>query len=246
MLHFCADVRRSMTASRRTAPIAPDFETAFHSLSVPYPSDQLERYKTAPPINTPLLPTPPPEDPFHNIREIPLRMLGPGLDASEERKHEPWIPSHLPAFPSKHTYKDTPVLSERVTDPRRIRELATQEGKLGEEALRKLAGAQRTDTTAQQQLTASRGRGGCRMPPEQAIEALFKETMRAMMAEQTGDQGGKLELGPIVNCEKVYRMPEMPVVRKIPPDKTKHTNMESSKIKSSNSETSTAQMRIGP
>lgn len=58
--------------------------------------------------------------------------------------HEPpksYIPRHFPEFPSEHSYKATAVYPELEKDPRRIRELAMEEGRMGEIALRKLLSA---------------------------------------------------------------------------------------------------------
>ena len=52
-----------------------------------------------------------------------------------------YVPRHFPDFPSKHTYKATAEFPVRESDPRKVREKATEEGRLGEEALRRLVSA---------------------------------------------------------------------------------------------------------
>lgn len=47
------------------------------------------------------------------------------------------VEAHHPPFPSRHTYLATPVFTQRPTDPRLIRERATEEARLAEGALRK-------------------------------------------------------------------------------------------------------------
>ncbi|KAL2404891.1 hypothetical protein ABEF93_008121 [Exophiala dermatitidis] len=212
MMKFLSRVRRSMQAARRSVPIATDFETAIDVLQVPRPDDQLEPYKTSPRINPPLLPTPPPEDEFHNTVELPPAFLGPELDGHGQLHRFSFNTKGLPELPSAHTYKNTPVYPQRETDTRKIRELATQEGKLGEQALRKLAGAvkldaahpletngstQKISTTPQQQKKGHKG-------TSISVEAIFEETLRDLLAKEPGG----FELGPIVNCEKAYRMPD--------------------------------------
>lgn len=56
-------------------------------------------------------------------------------DASTKKK---WMPAHLPDLPSRHTYQHTPIYIQREHDARKIRELATEEGVLAEQAMRKL------------------------------------------------------------------------------------------------------------
>src|SRR2546423_4327488 len=106
ILKFCAMVRRSMISARRTAPIPTDFESAMRYLNLPWPHDQLNTFTTQATINPPLLPTPPPEDAFHRESQLPPSLLRRGLDGKADDKRDPYIPAHLPPFPSQHTYKD--------------------------------------------------------------------------------------------------------------------------------------------
>lgn len=202
-----------MTAARRNVPVATDFDSAIYSLDVPRLDDQIKAYQTQPAINPPLLPTPPPEDPFHNHVELPPAVLGSELGGQTALKKFHPNPSFLPPLPSAHTYKTTAVFPIRETDSRRIRELATEEGKLGEQALRKLAGAVKLDATHsvdpqthKQAISSQVGRPQTKRQKQPRItEAeLFEETMRDLLkAESDG-----FELGPIVTSEKSYRMPD--------------------------------------
>lgn len=210
MLKLLSKVRLSMVAARRTAPIATDFETAIRVLHIPRPDDQLEPYKTEPFINPPLLPTPPPEDAFHNIVELAPSFLGPELGGHGELHRFAFNTGALPELPSAHTFKYTPVYPYREADTRKIRELATQEGKLGEQALRKLAGAVRLDAAHSLDLEGSRPKSAPRQRKRWkntvsvSEEAVFEETLRDLLAKEPGG----FELGPIVTCEKAYRMPD--------------------------------------
>ena len=145
IMNICSKVRRSMLIARRTTPIPTDFESAIHALDIPRPDDQLRPYRTKPAVNPPLLPTPPPDDAFHNRTGLSASFLGPELNGQNALKRFSMTTSSLPPLPSAHTYKDTAVFPQRETDTRRIRELATEEGKLGEQALRRLAGAVKLD-----------------------------------------------------------------------------------------------------
>ncbi|ETI24853.1 hypothetical protein G647_04223 [Cladophialophora carrionii CBS 160.54] len=226
MLKFLSKVRRSMIAARRVCPIGTDFETAIDVLYVPRPDDQLQPYRTQPEINPPLYPTPPPDDEFHNLVELPASFLGPDLDGHGELKKFSFTTKGLPELPSAHTYKDTPVYPQRESDTRKIRELATHEGKLGEQALRKLAGAVKLDAahtleteasmTKQKTPVRQQRRKRWKTGVSLSEEAVFEETVRDLLAQEPGG----FELGPIVTCEKAYRMPDdVAVKRKAPPIK---------------------------
>jgi len=202
-----------MLSARRTLPIPPDFESAMSCLDLPWPHDQLEPLKTEPSINPTLLPTPPPEDVFRRESQLPASLLEHGLDSLADKRKDRYIPSHLPPFPSQHTYKTTPVFPTREADPRRIRELATEEGKLGEEALRKLAGAVKAENTISAAPQADEGRGRKvqkgRSVPEENMESMFEATMRDLL-ESASNTGERFELGPVVNCEKRFLMQDAP------------------------------------
>lgn len=198
-----------MLAARRNVPIATDFETAIDVLEIPRLDDQLNPYTSQPQCNPALYPTPPPEDSFHNIVELPSSILGPELDGQDELKKFTFNTKGLPKLPSAHTFRDTPVLPQREADTRKIRELATQEGKLGEQALRKLAGAVKLDA-AHSLETPSRPKFtlGPRKRAKNTVDiseaAVFEETLRTLLSKEP--EG--FELGPIVTSEKSYRMPD--------------------------------------
>lgn len=219
-----------MLIARRTAPIATDFETAIHVLDIPRPDDQLKPYATKPPINPQLLPTPPPDDTFHNTVNLPTDFLGPELDGHGQLQRFGFNTSVLPALPSAHTFRETPLYPTLEKDTRKIRELATQEGKLGEQALRKLAGAVKLDATHPlESEVVKKNKTTMKMEPEPARrkrwknavtlseEAVFEETLRDLLAKEPGG----FELGPIVTCEKAYRMPDdIQVKRRAPLEAT--------------------------
>lgn len=130
------------------------------------------------------------------------------------------------------------MFTARETDPRKIREKATEEGRLGEEALRKLARAGREGLVVRDGADANgdghgegegegegEGRGGAgkRLWGRRLenMESMFEKTVRGVVGVGGGgraasDAGlalpsslkipdnGKLELSPIVNCDKVY------------------------------------------
>jgi hypothetical protein len=168
-----------------------------------------------------LLSDPPEDDSFKT-----LPSLGPQLSGDDDRVRSAYIPKHFPEFPSKHTYRHTPVFTEREQDPRRIRERATEDGRHGEEALRKLARAAFKDNQ-----TGSSGRDkkpwGRRT---ESMDSMFEKTIKGLAkrmqknstvpgpaAPMVIDSGAatdsdvkpsrnkvslNIELPPIINCER--------------------------------------------
>jgi hypothetical protein len=210
ILKLCSQVRRSTIVGKRTAPIPPDFESALATLNIPRPDDQLLSYRTKPQTNPTLYPTPPPEDPFEDKVNLPTDFLGADLDGKAALKRFTFTPSALPPLPSAHTYKDTAVFANRETDSRKIRELATEEGKLGEQALRKLAGAVKIDAAHPGEMESKPAapsktkRGRIRRIDDTSEEADFENAVRALLKNEPGG----FELGPIVTAEKALRMPD--------------------------------------
>lgn len=93
--------------------------------------DEMERMPSKA-SSFPLPPPSPPPPPDPDLSEL----LGPELDGSQDPRCH--IHENLPPFPSRHTYQNTPVMPDRPDDPRMIREMATAEARLAEQALRKL------------------------------------------------------------------------------------------------------------
>ena len=216
-----------MLVARRTVPIPTDFESAIHALDMPRFDDQLLPYRAKPDVNPPLLPTPPPEDPFHDNVKFPASFLGSELTGQNALKRFSMTPSSLPPLPSAHTYKDTAVYPHRETDTRRIRELATEEGKLGEQALRRLAGAVKLDAAHPLEVESKKEKEVPPAPPSQQArrrrkpdpgeEALFEDTVRDLLNAEAGG----FELGPIVTSEKGYRMLDDAQLKRRPMPNTK-------------------------
>ncbi|RAO73250.1 uncharacterized protein BHQ10_009262 [Talaromyces amestolkiae] len=226
ILHLTSFARESMIAGRRIQPIPQDFEFALQQAYVG--TEELEPYikaTKAEKIIPTLLPSPPPEedeDVFGAFSDIPV--LGKELSGEDERQRTSYIPAHFPHFPSKHTYRFTPVYTERETDPRRIRELGMEDSRHGEEALRKLARAAFKDTHA-----TGTGKSEKRLWGRKAesAETMFEKTIRglnkrkpitaaaAAEGQQSIDSQGaaqkdakfslsNLDLAPIVNCERSF------------------------------------------
>lgn len=81
-------------------------------------------------------PAPIPEDADY-FRTPSMDFLGPDLDGNADREDKPWIPTSLPSFPSKHTYKFTSV-ETAAPDPEKKRAEATADARKAEKALRRI------------------------------------------------------------------------------------------------------------
>ncbi|KAJ5950147.1 uncharacterized protein N7479_008560 [Penicillium vulpinum] len=221
MLRLSTFIRQSMLSARRVQPIPQDFDHALKRLHLS-PDDLLPHLKPAPSDkHTPtLLPSPPPENEIS--KSLPFLTA---LSSEDDRANRSYIPKHFPSFPSKHTYSATAVFIGRDNDPRKIRERAAEDGRHGEEALRKLASAAFRDNQ-----TGSTGRDkklwGRRMD---SMESMFEKTIKGLSKKNSKDSHGtfissamdidsghpadadtksrlklswNMELGPIVNCER--------------------------------------------
>lgn len=127
-----------MLSSRRTQAIPQDFLRSLHT-------HQLSLSSLIPHLDPPV----PPSSSQVSLdveasigeKQHQLPFFGPPLIGISYPQSRSYIPRHFPAFPSKHTFKATPEVPRREDDPRKIRELAIEEGRLGEEALRRFLGA---------------------------------------------------------------------------------------------------------
>lgn len=178
MTDFLANVRLSMLSSRRTQTVPQDFLQSLHTHHLSLRSLTPHLDPPVPPSRSQIsidVDTAPEE------KQSEFPFLEPTLiGISDDAESRSYVPKHFPAFPSKHTYKMTPEVPERENEPRKIRELAMEEGRLAEEALRRFlsAGSDRTfNTTSKKRPAANSARS--------RREGLWQETMSAV-AEESG------------------------------------------------------------
>ena len=171
MAHYLAGVRQSMLSCRRTSPVAQDFLQALHT-------HQLSLRALLPHLDPPVPPErsqyPLQADPSQDDDHRQLELLAPILNGALAEQANGYVPKHFPNFPSRHTYKATADFPEREINPRKVRERATEEGRLGEEALRKFVGTGfgHAAQAAQQQQSSKSMRA--------KREQMFMETMAAL------------------------------------------------------------------
>jgi hypothetical protein len=154
-----------MLSNRRAQPIPQDFIIALSELGIkpheliPHVQSTLDPSIAQPPLT--LRPSDEPTPPKLDS------ILGPNLAGLAIRQK--YVPAHLPELPSRHTWQDTPLFTEREGDARKIRELATEEGVLAEQAMRKLM-------TSAVPTKSARGRQDSKKD-----QMIWEETMEAIM-----------------------------------------------------------------
>ncbi|KAL1891420.1 hypothetical protein Sste5346_007683 [Sporothrix stenoceras] len=121
------DVTRFSLAARRTQPIPVDFDTSLARFNIgksalrPHLRNPIDPSKLA---QRPL-PEPQPEAQHHQLSQRPLErrdseyadlpLLSDALSGRPEKESKSYIPSSFPAFPSIHTYRNTPIDVDTVT-----------------------------------------------------------------------------------------------------------------------------------
>lgn len=164
MQHFLHTIRDSMLSNRRLQPIPQDFVAALAEVGF-LPHQLMEHVKLKLPPSVTQPPIAPPE---HDDPSIPHQEDLLGAQLAGPRSRMKWVPAHLPDLPSKHTYQHTPIYTERENDARKIRERATEEGVLAEQAMRKLL--------------VKGGHGHAKVPfATKKAEQVWEDTMAALM-----------------------------------------------------------------
>lgn len=137
MLKLLSYIRESMQNGRRQQPTAQDFTMGLSLMPNAQTASLLQpQLGLDVPENVccPTITDPPPSEPSPPDLS---QLLAPLMEKSLPR----YIPKHFPTLPPRHAWVETPVYTERETDPKKMRELSAQEGMMAEQALRKLAAA---------------------------------------------------------------------------------------------------------
>jgi transcription initiation factor TFIID subunit 8 len=175
MRNFLGQVQKSMSSARRTETVSTDWVYALNSNGITG-SSLLDQHLDTGEIPPSLLqPSFAPPEPAEQAPPDLEGLLGPGLSGKAEKDSKPYIPSHFPPFPSKHTWKATPVFTERENDPRKIREKATEEGILAEQSLRKLMVAQKKGLQKTNDRVGKRKRSKRMVESDRLWEVAMKE-----------------------------------------------------------------------
>ena len=180
MAHHLAEVRQSMLSCRRPQPIPQDFLQALHA-------HQLSLRSLLPHLDPPVLSSkshfPLQTEPAEDGDLQQYRSIDSLLKESLDDQEKSYVPKHFPDLPDKHTYQATPHYATREQDPRKVRERATEEGRLGEEALRKLVKA---GTSWPMEVADP---GGANFSMRAKRDQMWREAMSAITQE--GSQSGE-------------------------------------------------------
>ncbi|KAG0641736.1 transcription factor TFIID complex subunit 8 C-term-domain-containing protein [Tuber brumale] len=174
------------TSQRRTKPTVVDFEDMLQHMGITLSSLESEMLRMPSKTHTFVLPpsTPPPS-PTPDLATL----LGPELADTDLQKRSA-LEDFFPPLPSKHTYKATPLFTERPTEPRVIRERATEEARLAENALRKLLAV------------SAHAKNNARIKGDVAVSKKRKdrdEAWREAFDESGNEHGGSGDAGTKVN-----------------------------------------------
>ncbi|KAI9850347.1 MAG: hypothetical protein M1838_005794 [Thelocarpon superellum] len=176
LLRLTSAVSRSMLSSRRVQPIPQDYAYALQRDRLSYRDLQPHLRNTTPPsVAWPRIPSPPPEQTSsHSLAFVS------SSNGGEKTRASAYVPSHFPPLPGEHTYKATAAFFAREEDPRRIRERVTEEGRLGEEALRRLLAA----GASHKRVGGGKLGDGASIQSRRDREELWEQTMDAMTKER--------------------------------------------------------------
>ena len=179
MRNFLAYAKASMFSGRRNQAIPYDFDFALNC-------NRFTLRCLLPHLDTPVDPT---------RSSLPLILDSASADQDEQlmtRFHTfmndntqarlPYAPRILPVLPSSHTFKASISFMPRERDPKRIRELATEEARMGEEALRRLV----LERGRPQGIELEKTKNNTRSKQQQRRK-MWQETMQAIAAEKLGD-----------------------------------------------------------
>ncbi|KAL8727787.1 MAG: hypothetical protein Q9181_005587 [Wetmoreana brouardii] len=168
-----------MLSCRRTRATAQDFLQALHT-------HRLSLRALLPHLRPPIPPQDAritlPYEPQERDEQYNHESLGTRLNSALVERRKRYVPQHFPVLPGKHTYKATAEYPVREEDPRKVRERATEEGRLGEEALRRLVSAKTTDRPS----SASTGQRVRSIRAQR--DELWEETMQAMTSKHLSEQ----------------------------------------------------------
>ena len=136
--------------------------------------------------------------------------LGSELDGSVDKESMPWIPESLPAFPSKHTYRFTPM-EVPVPDLGKKKAEAAADAKKAGEALKFIDRAH--NASRHHELKQLAKRNPLSMRRHQALEQLMKEYIPPNSTSTGGGSISAMEIADhsmIVNAGTKYLRQEVP------------------------------------
>lgn len=193
MDRFAHCIKHCAQSNKRTQPLPQDFAVALaafrHRPSL-FSADLHTQFPYR--VTQPLLYPSPPTASTANLwsqTDWITKALAPPSDQRSRR----YVPKHFPILPPSHSYRDTPVVTKREDDGRKIRELATQEGVLAEQSLRRLVAAKKAGRNNRKPSPHIGGDGrrtaATKGPREGAGDAAFRDALAAVLEDSKGIGG---------------------------------------------------------
>ncbi|KAI1336518.1 hypothetical protein F5Y15DRAFT_201317 [Xylariaceae sp. FL0016] len=201
---FLSSLVRSANAARRSDPTPADYEATLRHFNLPLST--LKKHLKQPVASELCRPTfydPITED--TSYLQEPRPYLGEELDGRQDKEERKWIPKGFPAFPSKHSYKWTPV-EQPARDPQKKRAEAEADAKKGDSALRRL------DRAAKISKHKELGELAERNPLSSERRKAWENLMRVFLPSN-GSGNGIAEIADhstIVNAGSKYGRKELP------------------------------------
>ena len=202
-----------MLAARRTLPLAHDFTSALaeHQLTLdsllPHLDPPVSRSAVQPLLSVEK------RDQDDDIQQA--RLIDQIL--AEKAQQYSFVPHSFPALPSRHTFKSDAVYRLATLDAKQIREQATVEGRLGEEALRRLMSKKASDDEILLTGPSTERKKTARQQSRDLWKATFKHALQANKETDpptmrtSGISGpGSFQtkdashVGPAINAESIY------------------------------------------
>nr|POF01314.1 protein opy2 [Quercus suber] len=211
MLKFLDYAKTSMQASRRSKATAADFASALSLMPNTATASRVQ-----PQLGLKL----PAGVAYPSIRQ-PDQELGAPPDFSHllsslvDTDPKGYIPKHFPLLPPRHAWVETPVFPQREVDSRKMRERATQEGMLAEQALRKLAAAAKAGAmkAERNRSTILRRQGRARDTKREAgREEIFTDLLKDIGALEEAEDAEKNVDIALTSVDVDVGMPEGVVV----------------------------------
>nr|POE56255.1 transcription initiation factor tfiid subunit 8 [Quercus suber] len=211
MLKFLEYAKTSMHVSRRSKATAVDFALALSLMPNTATASRVQpqlALKLPDGVACPSIPQP-------NQELSPAPDFSHLLSALAPSDQKDYIPKHFPLLPPRHAWMETPVFLEREIDSRKMREKATQEGMLAEQALRKLAAAAKAGAMKAERNRTSmlRGPGRSSNTKRQAKkEEIFTDLLKDIGASEEAEDAEKNVDVAMGSVEVDVGMPEGVVV----------------------------------
>ncbi|KAI8385033.1 uncharacterized protein BYT42DRAFT_612684 [Radiomyces spectabilis] len=135
------------TLANHSKPNYHDITRALEELGVQNSDFQayLDKYLAAPSLDASRKPIKTEKSQISTVEKIPefLPSDDDEEDSADEKEGIPsYVPQHFPRFPSRHSFRQTPVYIQRPDDPQKVRELNSQQSRTVEENLKRLMAAE--------------------------------------------------------------------------------------------------------